>query len=99
MYIHVSKAGKTCRKITIHVDGMFFGRVKQLVDANVGKQAPQSRDRVYMEVLQHWCIARDAAKQLQGRTSLLMVSSVFIVCSRAALHVTYDVIKHTTCIQ
>ena len=65
---------------------MFFGRVKQLVDANVGKQAPQSRDRVYMEVLQHWCIARDAANQLQGRTSLLMVSGV--------PHVTYDVIKH-----
>ena len=68
---------------------MFFGRVKQLVDANVGKQAPQSRDRVYMEVLQHWCIARDAANQLQGRTSLLMVSGVLTVCSHMLRHTSH----------
>ena len=50
--------------------------MKQLVDANIGKQAAESSDPVYTEVLQHWTIARDSANQLQGRTSLLMVRSL-----------------------
>ena len=48
-------------------------RLKHLADANAAKRALQPTEELYFEVLQHWCVARDSVRQLQGRGNLLTV--------------------------